>query len=57
MSEKNIENISKSDSNFAQNFVDDHSLPVITFNKHCLINNISIPEKVINLHISYTITV
>ena len=29
----------------------------MTFNRHCLIkNNISIPKKVINLYISYTLT-
>ena len=56
MSEKSIENITKSDSNFAPTFVDHHLLPVINFNGHCLIkNNISIPKKVINLYISYEI--
>ena len=56
MSEESIENITKSDSNFAPNFVDHHSLPDINFNGHCLIkNNISIPKKVINLYISYTL--
>ena len=53
-SEENIENITKSDSNFAPTFVDHHLLPDINFNGHCLIkNNISIPKKVINLYISY----
>ena len=56
MSEESVENITKSDSNFAPNFVDHHSLPDINFNGHCLIkNNISIPKKVINLYISYTL--
>ena len=56
MSEENIENITESDSNFAQTFVDHHVLPDINFNEHCLINNnISIPKKVINLYISYTL--
>ena len=56
MSEENIENITKSDSNFAPTFVD-HHLPLdVYFNGHCLINNISIPKKVINLYISYTLT-
>ena len=56
MSEKSIENITKSDSNFAPTFVDHHLLPVMNFNGHCLIkNNISIPKKVINLYISYEI--
>ena len=37
-------------------FVDHHSLSDINFNGHCLIkDNISIPKKVINLHISYTL--
>ena len=54
MSEESIENITKSDSNFAPTFVDHHVLPEINFNGHCLIkNNISIFEKVINLYTSY----
>ena len=44
MSEENIENITKSDSNFAPTFVN-HVLPGINFNGHCLINHISIPKK------------
>ena len=56
MSEKSIENITKSDSNFALTFVDHHLQPDTNFNGHCLIgNNISIPKKVINLFISYTL--
>ena len=56
MSEENIENITKSNSNFAPTFVDYHVLPDIHFNGHCLIkNNISIPKKVIDLYISYTL--
>ena len=56
MSEENTENITKSNSNFAPSFVDHYVLPDIDFNGHCLIkNNISIPEKVINLYISYTL--
>ena len=56
MSEERIENITKSDSNFAPTFVDHHVLPDINFNGHCLIkNNISIPTKVINIYISYTL--
>ena len=51
MSEENIKNITKSDSNFPPTFVDHHALPDINFNGHCLINNISIPNKVINLYI------
>ena len=57
MSDEYIENITKSDSNFAPTFVDHHLLSDRNFNGHCLINNnISIPEKVINLYISYTIS-
>ena len=37
MSEESIENITKSDSNFAPTFVDHHVLPDINFNGHCLI--------------------
>ena len=50
MSEENIENITKSDSNFAPNFVDHHVLQDINFNGHCLINNIYIPKKVYIYH-------
>ena len=39
ISEENIENITKSDSNFAPTFVDHHVLPDINFNGHCLICN------------------
>ena len=54
MSQENIENIVKSDSNFAPTFVDHHFLPDINFNWHCLIQiNISFLKKVINLYISY----
>ena len=55
MSKENIENITKSDSNM-------HQLLLIimyyqtNFNGHCVINNIYIPKKVINLYISYTPT-
>ena len=53
MSEENFENITKSESNFAPNFADHHLLPVVNFNRHCLINNsVSSPKKVINLSIS-----
>ena len=55
MSEGNIENITKSDSDFGPDFVD-HVLPDINFNGHHLIkNNIPIPKKVINLYIPYTL--
>ena len=57
MSEESIENVTKSDSNFAPSFVDHYLLPDINFHGHCLINNkISIPEKVINLYKSYSQT-
>ena len=53
MSEENIENITKSYSNFASIFVDHHVLQNIVFNGHSLINNnISVPKKVIKLCIS-----
>ena len=56
ISEENFESLTKSDSNFAPNFVDDHVLPDINFNGHCLIHNIYVPKKVINIYNSYTIT-
>ena len=37
MSEENIENISKSDSNFTPILVNHHLLPGTTFSGHCLI--------------------
>ena len=56
MSKENIETITKSDSNFAPSFVNHYALPDINFNGQCLVNNnISIPKKVINLYISYTL--
>ena len=56
MSEESTENITKSDSNFAPNFVDHHLLPGMSFNGHCLIkNNTSIPKRLINLYIFYTL--
>ena len=51
MSEENIEYITKSNSNFEPTFVDHHVLPDINFNEHCLINNINIPKKGINIYI------
>ena len=54
MPEENIENITKSDRNFAATFVNHHVFPNINFNGHCLIkNNFSIPKKVIKLYLSY----
>ena len=57
MSEENIENITKSDSNIAPSFVHHHLLPDMNFNGHCLMKNtISISKKVINLYIFYTLS-
>ena len=56
LSEENIENITKSHSNFAPTFVDHYLLPDININGHCLINNIYIPKKVINIYFSYMLT-
>ena len=57
LSEGNIENITKSNCNFPQTFVNHHILPDINFNGRCLINNIYIYiyiyTKVINIYISY----
>ena len=53
MSEEDTENITKSDSNFGTTFANHHVLLDINFNGHCLINNISVPKKLINLYISY----
>ena len=56
MLEENIENITKSDVNFAPTFVDHHLLPDIKFNGYGLIkNNIFIPKIAINLYISYAL--
>ena len=55
MSEENIENVTKSNNNFAPSIVDYHVLPNIISNGHCLINNnISISKKVINIYIFLT---
>ena len=53
MPEESIDNITKSESNFAPNFVDHNFLPDINLNGHALIKNISTPKKVINIYISY----
>ena len=37
MSEESIENITRSDTNFAPVVADHHLLPDFTFNSHCLI--------------------
>ena len=57
MPEEKIENITKSDSNFAPTFVDHYLLPDMTFNGHCLIkNDISIPKELINPYIFYALS-
>ena len=56
MSEESIENITASDNNFAPTYIDQRLLPDMNFSGHCLTkHNISIPKKVINLYISYTL--
>ena len=54
ISEENFKNITKSSSNFAPTFVDHHLLPDIYFTGNCLINNIFIRKKVVNIHIFLT---
>ena len=54
MSKESIENITKSKSFLAPNFVNHYILPDKNFNGHCLINNISMSKKVINLYILLT---
>ena len=39
MSEENIENITKTDSNFAPTFVYHYLLPDVNFNEHCFKKN------------------
>ena len=55
MSEESIENITKWGGDFRPIFVDHHLLSDMNFNGHCLMKNISIPKRVINLYIFYTI--
>ena len=55
MSEENVPNITKSDGIFSPIFVDHYVLPDIDFNGCCLINNIDIPKKLINICISSTL--
>ena len=47
MSEENIENITKSDTNFAPASADHHVLPDMNFYGRCFINNIYIPKNVL----------
>ena len=49
MSEENIENITKPNSDFAPTFVDYQLIPDLNFNEHYLINNIYIPKKLIKI--------
>ena len=51
--EENIENITKSESNFAPTFVDHNALPDINFNVPCLVNDIYNTKKKVKLYISY----
>ena len=44
MSEESLENITKSNSNFAPTFVDHHLLSDMNFNRHRL-KKVSIPKK------------
>ena len=53
MSEESIKNITVSNNCFAPTLINYYSLPNAKFNEHCLVNNISIPLKVINIYISY----
>ena len=54
MSEESIKNITKLSQLFAPTLVNYYPLPYA--NEYCLINNnISIPNKVMNLYISYTL--
>ena len=53
ISEKNIENKTKSKINFAPAFVDHHVLPDVNSNGHYLINIIYISKKVLSICISY----
>ena len=55
MSEENVENITKSDSNFGPTVFDHHVLQDINFNGYCLINNIYVPREVTNIYIFYTL--
>ena len=55
MSEKIIENITKSDSNFAPTLINSYTLQYVKFNGHCLVNTIPDSGIVINIYISYTL--
>ena len=51
MSGENIENMTKTVTNFAPTFAAHHVLPDMNSNGHCLINNMYIPKKVIYIYI------
>ena len=54
---EDIENTTKSDSNFEPTFLDHHLSPGINFDGYCFIKKyIFISKKVINLYISYTLS-
>ena len=54
ISEEIIENVTKLSIIFVPSFVNHCLIPDEIFNGNCLINNfISIPKKVMNIHISY----
>ena len=55
MSEESIENITATDPKFAPTCINSDPSPDTKFNGHCLIKNIFLPKKVINLYISYTL--
>ena len=46
-------NLMEYQKNIAPSFVDHYVLEDISFNGHCLLNNIYIPKTVINMYISY----
>ena len=57
ISEENIGDITKSGSNCAPTLVGHQLLPDVNFCRHCLMKKkFTIPKKVINLYISYTLT-
>ena len=51
MSGENIENMTKTVTNFAPTFAAHHVLPDMNSNGHCLINNMYIPKKVRYIYI------
>ena len=55
MTDENLKNITNSDSNFAPTFINHHVSPDVNFNGYCLMHNIYIPRKVINIYIFYTL--